>query len=73
MKRIETTVVIQMPIDQVFADVIEPANFPEWAPGFVEGRSTSEGPIRVGSTSTRITHFSGRDARPFQYGRSTKP
>ncbi len=29
MKRIETSVVINMPIDQVFAFVIEPANFPE--------------------------------------------
>jgi len=62
MKRIETTFVIQVPIDQVFTYVIEPANLPEWAPGFVEGRSTSEGPIRVGSTSTRITNFSGRES-----------
>ena len=62
MKRIETSVVIQMPIDQVFAYVIEPANLAEWAPGFVAARSTSEGPIRVGSTSTRITNFSGRDS-----------
>jgi len=30
MKRIETSVVIQIPIDQVFAYVIEPANLPEW-------------------------------------------
>ena len=29
MKRIETSVVIQMPIDQVFAYVIEPANLAE--------------------------------------------
>ena len=62
MKRIETQVLIQIPIDQVFAYVIKPANFPDWAPGFVEGRSTSEGPIRVGSTSTRITNFSGRES-----------
>jgi uncharacterized protein YndB with AHSA1/START domain len=62
MKRIETSVVIQMPIDQVFDYLIEPANLPEWAPGFVEGRSTSEDPIGVGSTSTRITNFGGRDS-----------
>lgn len=62
MKRIETSVVIQMPIDQVFGYVIEPANLPKWAPGFVEARSTSEGPIKVGSTSTRITNFSGRES-----------
>ena len=62
MKRIETSVVIQMPIDQVFAYVIEPANLPEWAPGYVEARSTSEGPIQIGSTSTRITNFSGRES-----------
>jgi uncharacterized protein YndB with AHSA1/START domain len=62
MKRIETVVVIQMPIEHVFAFLIKPSNLPEWAPGFVGAKSTSEGPIRVGSTSTRITNFSGRDS-----------
>ena len=59
MKRIETSVVIQKPIDQVFAYVIEPSNLPDWAPGFLEATSTSEGAIQVGSTSTRITNFGG--------------
>jgi len=62
MKRIETSVVIHMPIDEVFAYVIEPENMPEWAPGFVEARSTSDSPIRVGSTSSRVTNFGGRDS-----------
>ena len=62
MKRIETSILIKKPIDEVFANVIEPANLPEWAPGFVEARSTSEGPIQVGSTSTRITNFGARDS-----------
>lgn len=60
MKRIETAVVIQRPIDQVFTYVIEPTNLPDWAPGFLAASSTSEGPIRVGSTSTRTTDFGGR-------------
>ena len=62
MKRIETSVVIKVPIDQVFAYLIEPANLPEWAPGFVEARSTSNDPIQIGSTSTRITNFGMRDS-----------
>ena len=62
MKRIETAVVIQRPINQVFDYVIEPANLPDWAPGFLEATTTSEGPIKVGSTTTRITNFGGRQS-----------
>ena len=60
MKRIESSLVIQRPIDQVLAYVIEPSNLPDWAPGFLEASSTSEGGIRVGSTSMRNTSFGGR-------------
>jgi len=60
MKRIETSVVIQMPIHQVFDYLIEPSNLPDWPPGFLEATSTSDGPIRIGSTSKRITDFGGR-------------
>lgn len=62
MKRIETTVVIDRPIEQVFAYVIEPGNMPDWAPGYLEGSWTSEGPVGVGSTSTRVTNFGGRES-----------
>ena len=62
MKRIETSAVIKRPIDQVFAYVIEPSNLPEWAPGYLKGTSTSDGTIRVGSTSTRISNFGGRQS-----------
>ena len=62
MKRIETSAVIRRPIDQVFAYAIEPSNLPEWAPGYLKGTSTSDGPIRVGSTSTRISNFGGRQS-----------
>lgn len=62
MKRIETMVVIDRPIEQVFAYVIEPANMPDWAPGYLEGSWTSEGPVGVGSTSTRVTDFGGRES-----------
>lgn len=62
MKRIETAVMIQRPINQVFDYVIEPANLPDWAPGFLEAMTTSEGPITVGSTSTRVTNFGGRQS-----------
>lgn len=62
MKRIETTALIQKPLEEVFSYLIEPANFPEWAPGYVEAASTSPGPIRIGSSSTRVTDFGGRRA-----------
>ncbi len=39
MKRIETSVVIQMPIDQVFAYLIEPAKLPEWIFGYMAGKN----------------------------------
>lgn len=39
MKRIETSVVISLPIDQVFAYVIEPANLPEWIFGLMTGKN----------------------------------
>ena len=39
MKRIETQVVIQIPIDQVFAYVIEPANFPDWIFSYMAGKN----------------------------------
>lgn len=60
MRRIETSVIIQRPTDQVFAYVIEPSNMPEWAPGYLEGTLTSEAPVGLGSTSTRATEFGGR-------------
>ena len=62
MKRIETSVVIDRPKDHIFAYVIEPSNIPEWAPGYLEGVSTSEGPIRVGSTSRRVANFGVRES-----------
>ena len=62
MKRIERSVVIQRPINEVFAYLVEPANLPDWVPGILEAKSSLEGPIRVGSTSTRITNYGGRRA-----------
>ena len=60
MTRVETSVVIQRPVEEVFEYVIQPENLSEWAPGYLQATSTSEGSIRVGSTSTRVTDFGGR-------------
>jgi uncharacterized protein YndB with AHSA1/START domain len=60
MQRVETSIIIQRPLDQIFAYLIEPSNLPEWAPGYVQARSTSDSPIGVGSTSMRVTNFGGR-------------
>ncbi len=39
MKRLETSVEIQMPIEQVFAFLIEPSNLPEWIFGLMAGKN----------------------------------
>ena len=62
MRRIEASVLIERPVDLVFAYVIEPSNMPDWAPGYLDREWTSEGPIRVGSTSRRVTNFGGRES-----------
>ena len=45
------TVRIHRPVDEVFAFVTDPANFPRWAGALVTAaRQTSPGPMRAGAT-----------------------
>jgi uncharacterized protein YndB with AHSA1/START domain len=60
MVKVEKSVVINRPIEEVFAYVTNPDNVAEWAGPVTEAKQTSEGPVGVGTTSTRVTEFLGR-------------
>jgi uncharacterized protein YndB with AHSA1/START domain len=60
MTKVETDVLIQRPVEEVFAYVVDPANVAQWAGPVVEAKQTSEGPVGLGTTSSRVTQFLGR-------------
>jgi uncharacterized protein YndB with AHSA1/START domain len=60
MTTVETSVVINRPTDEIFTFVVDPNNTAQWAGPVVEARQTSEGPVGLGTTSTRVTQFLGR-------------
>ncbi len=52
------TVRIARPVDEVFAFVTNPANFPRWAGALVTAaQQTSSGPLRVGATFRQSNKF----------------
>jgi uncharacterized protein YndB with AHSA1/START domain len=52
------TVRIGRPVDEVFAFVTDPANFPRWAGSLVTAaRQTSPGPMRAGATFHQTNKF----------------
>lgn len=59
MARFEASVVINRPIEEVFAYVIDIKNMPQWA-GFPEVEQTSEGPVGVGTTARGVSQFLGQ-------------
>ena len=51
---------IERSIEEVFAFVADPSNFPRWAGALVnESRQTSPGPLGVGTTFTQINKLMG--------------
>jgi uncharacterized membrane protein len=60
MIRVETSVHIDRPSDEVFDFIANFENNPRWQSGQVEARFTSEGPLRVGSTYDQAAKFLGR-------------
>jgi len=48
--RYESSVVVDRPIDEVWAFFKDPFNVPRWTTGFLRFRPTSPGPVAVGST-----------------------
>jgi uncharacterized protein YndB with AHSA1/START domain len=60
MIKMETTVVINHPIEDVFAFVSNIEKLSQWAGPVLEAKQTSEGPVGVGTTSTRVVQFLGQ-------------
>ncbi len=60
MIRIEASVVVNRPIEEVFAFVSDMANAPQWSAEVVEAKKTSEGPVGTGTTFTTAVKMLGR-------------
>jgi uncharacterized membrane protein len=60
MVNIKSNLTIKSPIDQVFSYVSNVEKIPLWAGPVTDAKWTSEGPIGVGSTSTKSQHILGR-------------
>ena len=60
MLRVEASVVINRPVEEVFAFVTTPENDPQWRSGMLESKQTSEGPKGVGTTEQGVVQLLGR-------------
>jgi uncharacterized protein YndB with AHSA1/START domain len=58
--RIQHSVVIERPPEEVFGFLTEPANFPKWQAGVLE--TASAGRLQLGDTFTEIRTFVGQRA-----------
>jgi uncharacterized protein YndB with AHSA1/START domain len=61
MNEFEIVVVIDRPVEDVFAALVDVDRAPDWNPGVTEVRRTSDGPIEVGTTIVYVGKFLGRD------------
>jgi len=66
MIKIENSVQINRPVEEVFAFVTNIDNLPLWAGPVTEARQTSEGPIGVGTTQIQLAQFLGRQLETTQ-------
>ncbi len=60
MARVEASVVINRPVNEVWAYASVPENTPNFATGVEERTQTSEGPMGVGATGRDVTALLGR-------------
>ncbi len=60
MIKVENSMEISRPVDEVFAFVSDPGNNAKWQEGLVESRLESAGPVRLGSKITDVRKFLGR-------------
>jgi uncharacterized membrane protein len=66
MTRLETSVVINQPIEEVFAFVADFEKSPQWMSELMEAKQTSEGPAGVGTTLSGVANPLGRRAESTQ-------
>jgi uncharacterized membrane protein len=60
MARVEASVVINRPLEEVFAFASNTENHTQWNSGVLEVEQTSEGPVGVGTTFRGVDHFLGQ-------------
>lgn len=60
MVKMEHSVVINRPIEEVFAFLTRPENGLQFRAGLLEAEQTSEGPMGVGTTWREVEQFLGR-------------
>ena len=60
MVKVETSIVINRPVGEVFEYVSNPENNPQYESAVIEAKKTSAGPMSVGSTWREVRQFMGR-------------
>ncbi len=60
MVRVEDSIVVARPIEEVFAYLTNPETIPEWQGSALEARLEGEGPMRAGSRVIETRKFLGR-------------
>lgn len=60
MIKIEESIVVNRPIEEVFAYIADTEKMPQWAAEVVDAKKTSEGPVGVGTTLTIAVKILGR-------------
>ena len=56
----ETSLVIDRPVADVWAYFEDPSNVPEWQGSVAEMHKDTEGPVRVGTRMTEVRNFMGK-------------
>lgn len=60
MPRKEVSIVIQRPLEEVFAYMDDVSHEPEWQPQLIEAEQTPPGPSRAGTRRRYVTEFLGK-------------
>ena len=60
MINVEDSIIINCPIEEVFAFVADQTNGPQWQDGLLEVRRITDGPVGVGTKHTAARKFLGR-------------
>ena len=60
MSKINISVHIERPIEEVFSAFTDVRTQPQWDPGLLEGRHEPDGPAQLGTKITEVRKFMGR-------------
>ena len=60
MTKVEQSIVINQPIEKVFAYVTDPRNNPKWQPDILDSRVSPDEPTHVGTRVTDVRNLLGR-------------